>query len=95
MIRDAAPADYPAIAELMRAFIRWHYQRHASDRALIDSYFDEAAYEAELSGWFHALSDGGTVTQPLEKAPWGDTFGMLVDRFGVQWMLVRNPKGAM
>jgi ribosomal protein S18 acetylase RimI-like enzyme len=50
MIRDAVPGDYPAIAELMRAFIRWHYQRHATDRALIDSYFDEAAYEAELTG---------------------------------------------
>src|SRR5689334_21375135 len=38
--------------------------------------------EAELTGWFHALSDGGAVVQPLEKAPWGDTFGMLTDRFG-------------
>jgi ribosomal protein S18 acetylase RimI-like enzyme len=49
MIRDAQPADYPAVAELMRAFIRWHYDRHASDRAMIDSYFDEDAYEAELT----------------------------------------------
>lgn len=49
MIRDARPADYPAVAELMRAFIRWHYDRHASDRAMIDGYFDEAAYEAELA----------------------------------------------
>ena len=48
MIRDAEPRDHPAVAELMRAFIRWHYDRHASDRALIDSYFDAAAYEAEL-----------------------------------------------
>lgn len=43
--------------------------------------------EAELSGWFKALADGGTVTVPLERAPWGDTFGMLVDRFGVQWLV--------
>jgi putative acetyltransferase len=50
IIRDAHPPDYPAVAELMRAFIRWHYERHASDRRLIDSYFDEAAYEAELGG---------------------------------------------
>jgi GNAT superfamily N-acetyltransferase len=48
VIRDAEPRDYPAVAQLMRAFIRWHYERHASDRALIDSYFDGAAYEAEL-----------------------------------------------
>ena len=48
MIRDAEPRDYAAVAELMRAFIRWHYERHASDRALIDSYFDDADYETEL-----------------------------------------------
>jgi GNAT superfamily N-acetyltransferase len=49
VIRDAQPADYPAVAELMRAFIRWHYNRHASDRVMIESYFDEDAFEAELS----------------------------------------------
>ena len=48
MIRDARPSDYAAVGELMRAFIRWHYQRHSSDREIIDSYFDPAAYEAEL-----------------------------------------------
>jgi ribosomal protein S18 acetylase RimI-like enzyme len=48
VIRDAVPTDYPAVAELMRAFISWHYERHASDRPIIDSYFDPDAYEAEL-----------------------------------------------
>ena len=43
--------------------------------------------EATLTGWFTALSDGATVTQPLEKAPWGDSFGMLQDRFGVSWLV--------
>jgi PhnB protein len=28
---------------------------------------------------------------PLEKAPWGDTFGMLVDRFGVSWLVNVSP----
>ena len=40
-----------------------------------------------LSGWFTKLADGGTITQPLEKAPWGDAFGMLVDRFGTTWLV--------
>ena len=43
--------------------------------------------EAELRGYWGRLSDGGTVTMPLEKAPWGDTFGMCVDKFGVHWMV--------
>ncbi len=33
------------------------------------------------------LADGGKVTMPLEKAPWGDTFGTLTDKFGVEWMV--------
>jgi hypothetical protein len=27
--------------------------------------------EATLRGYFHQLADGGSVTMPLEKAPWG------------------------
>jgi PhnB protein len=43
--------------------------------------------EAQLRGFWDGLADGATVTAPLEKAPWGDTFGMLVDRFGVNWLV--------
>ena len=43
--------------------------------------------EEKLTRYFNALSVGGTVSQPLMKAPWGDTFGMLVDKFGVHWMV--------
>ncbi len=40
-----------------------------------------------LSGFFAALSEGGTTTMPLAQAPWGATFGMCVDQFGVSWMV--------
>lgn len=43
--------------------------------------------EARLRGWWDGLADGGTVHVPLEKAPWGDHFGQLEDRFGVTWMV--------
>jgi PhnB protein len=43
--------------------------------------------EAELKGYFEKLSSGGNVTMPLEKAIWGDTFGMLTDKFGVSWLV--------
>lgn len=48
--------------------------------------------EARLTQWFTALSEGADVTQPLERAPWGDSFGMLRDRFGVSWLV--NISGA-
>ena len=40
-----------------------------------------------LGGYFEKLSEGGQVMMPLEKQMWGDSFGMLTDRFGVQWMV--------
>jgi PhnB protein len=43
--------------------------------------------EAELRGYWDKLVKGGTVTQPLEKATWGDAFGMCVDQFGVTWLV--------
>ena len=46
--------------------------------------------EALLRGWFEELSAGGEVLQPLEKAPWGDSFGMCADRFGVTWLVNIN-----
>jgi PhnB protein len=47
--------------------------------------------EAELRGYFEKLADGGTVAMPLEKAPWGDTFGMCKDKFGVDWLVNITP----
>ena len=43
--------------------------------------------EPTLRRCYEALSDGGTVVEPLQQAPWGDHFGMCVDRFGTAWMV--------
>lgn len=45
------------------------------------------ATEAEADRAFAALSDGGKVTMPLAKTFWSPRFGMLTDRFGVDWMV--------
>jgi PhnB protein len=48
----------------------------------------------DLRGYFTKLSEGGSVTVPLEKQMWGDEFGMCVDKFGIQWMVnVSQPAG--
>ena len=43
--------------------------------------------EPRLRKCWDGLSADGTINMPLEKAPWGDTFGMCTDRFGVNWMV--------
>jgi PhnB protein len=47
--------------------------------------------DEKLTGYFNKLATGGKITMPLEKAPWGDTFGMLTDKFGIHWMVNITP----
>lgn len=68
-------ADTPDAIELTRG----------SDHAV--SLSGGTAEAAELRSWFTGLSEGGAVLMPLERAPWGDSFGMCVDRFGIRWMV--------
>ncbi|HZY50155.1 MAG TPA: VOC family protein [Devosia sp.] len=43
--------------------------------------------EGPLKAYWDKLKEGGTIAMPLEKAPWGDHFGMLTDKFGTPWMV--------
>jgi len=43
--------------------------------------------DGQLRSWFEKLSEGGNIDMPLEKQFWGDTFGMLTDKFGIHWMV--------
>ncbi|MEO6145293.1 MAG: VOC family protein [Dermatophilaceae bacterium] len=43
--------------------------------------------EDELRRYWDGLSAEGTVAMPLERAPWGDMFGMCADKFGVNWLV--------
>lgn len=58
-----------------------------------------ASYSLSISGdesdrlqaiW-DGLSDGAAITAPYTTPPWGGTFGMLTDRFGVDWMVMCEP----
>jgi PhnB protein len=43
--------------------------------------------DSELRGYWEKLTEGASITEPLETAPWGDAFGMLTDRFGISWLV--------
>ncbi|NYF09938.1 PhnB protein [Leifsonia sp. AK011] len=66
-------ADVPNVMEL-----------NPGDNVSVSVHGDD---NAELTGYWDRLSDGATITAPFEIAPWGDRFGMLVDRFGINWLL--------
>lgn len=43
--------------------------------------------EQEIRGYWDALVRSGSEIMPLEQSPWGDSFGMCVDGFGISWMV--------
>jgi len=50
--------------------------------------------EADADKAFNALAQGGKVEMPLAKTFFSARFGMVVDRFGVFWMILVTPNSA-
>ena len=42
---------------------------------------------AEADHLFNALAQGGNITMPMDNTFWGSYFGMLTDKFGINWMV--------
>lgn len=47
----------------------------------------EGSDERRLREIFNQLSNEGKICHPLEKQMWGDIYGDLTDKFGIQWMI--------
>lgn len=45
------------------------------------------ASEAEAKRIFDSLAEGGQVLMPIDKVFWGAYFGMLIDQFGIKWII--------
>ena len=54
----------------------------------------QAKDAAEAEKYFEALSDGGKVTMPLTETFFAHKFGMLADKFGVNWMVLATKQPA-
>ncbi|MFF1827935.1 VOC family protein [Paenarthrobacter sp. NPDC058040] len=50
------------------------------------------AEPATLHEWFHKLSDGGRVIDPLTPKPWGAIDGQVQDRHGLHWLIGYEPQ---
>jgi PhnB protein len=59
--------------------------RAAAGGGIALSLFTKSGEEAQRT--FGELAIDGTVTMPLQEVFWGGRFGMVVDRFGIEWML--------
>jgi PhnB protein len=46
-----------------------------------------AESKEEADKLFNGLSDAGTIEMPIADSPWGSYFGMLRDKFGIEWMI--------
>jgi len=94
-----APGDWPGKEAMdqegvMHSMLDGDVRLMASDSPKASS--ESAKVELSVSGeddatlrkyWSGLSIDAMKITQPLEKAPWGDTFGMLRDKYGVDWMV--------
>ncbi len=98
--RDVPPGEHPSPPEMGDKIM--HATLRAGDLTLLaaDSMRLHPAAETERVALsiapptvedgariFAALADGGTILAPYEPQFWGSTFGMLTDRFGVDWMI--------
>jgi len=50
--------------------------------------------EAQLQSFWDGLTDGGSIVMPFETPPWGGRFGMLTDKYGIDWMVALNASPA-
>jgi PhnB protein len=46
----------------------------------------------EADKLFHGLAADGQIEMPIQDSPWGTYFGMLRDKFGIEWMIDFDPR---
>jgi PhnB protein len=61
----------------------------SAEKAIFQGFFLSLSVhsETEADSAFAALADGGQVRMPLTKTFWSPRFGMVVDRFGIGWII--------
>jgi len=52
----------------------------------------QANSRAEAEHIFNGFAEYGQIAQPLVNMFWGDLFGMVIDQFGINWMISFNEK---
>lgn len=79
--------ETPAGFTLMASDVPSHMDFAAGTNQFSISLSGPSDDDAQLRGYWLKLGEGATIVEPLATAPWGASFGMLADRFGVNWMV--------
>lgn len=97
MSDSGRPVDPRDTDKIMHAYLRGNtgIELMAADTPSTMEYHDGSRMsltlngddEAVLRGYWDKLAADGLITMPLDKAPWGDVFGMVTDKYGVNWMI--------
>lgn len=66
----------------------WKHNEHETRSKIAIS----AESKEEADAIFNGISAGGEVEMPLADSPWGSYFGMLRDKYGIEWMIDFDPK---
>lgn len=82
--------ETPGGMTLMASDTPSRMELHPGDNMMISVSGED---EAELRGYWDRLSLGAQITMPLAEVPWSKAFGMLVDRFGIHWLINVNGPG--
>ena len=88
--REQGDACFSQDREYAGHGVRWENKGHPDFKGFALSL--DAKDEADADRLFNALSSGGKVTLPLTKTFFSPRFGMLADKFGVNWMIIVEPK---
>lgn len=96
----AVPADHPQkerimhgaleVTDLIKLYVSDALEGMGDGPIVIGNTFSLALMgddEERLREAFTNLSEGGTVRMPLQEQMWGDVYGQLVDRFGIEWQV--------
>jgi PhnB protein len=95
----AEEAQAPAMREkIMHAYLKFEDQALMASDAPPEHFERPQGFAVQLAVGepgeaeriFNALAEGGEVRMPMEETFWAIRFGMLVDRFGVPWMINCN-----
>jgi PhnB protein len=79
--------ETPAGFTIMASDVPTHMEWSRGENSFSISMSGTADDDSQLRGYWLKLTEGASIQENLATAPWGATFGMLADKFGINWLI--------